>query len=185
MWGLRPHTNGALVADCAALLDFKHSLAGGFELNWGGERPVERWDGVEVGGRPLRVVALNLSDYRLLGALSAALGRLSHLRTLLLGDNSFHGLIPPELGRLSRLEVLDLSNNRLTGPIPAALGNLVNLQTLDLEANGLSGDIPPELGQLPDLEEIALGDNRFTGCVPPELPVRDPASLGLPTCEPA
>ena len=82
MWGLRPHTNVALVADCAALLDFKHSLAGGLELNWGGERPVERWDGVEVGGRPLRVVALNLSDYRLLGALSAALGRLSHLRTL-------------------------------------------------------------------------------------------------------
>ena len=180
-----PDTNVALVADCAALLDFKHSLAGGLELNWGGERPVERWDGVEVGGTPLRVQALNLSDHRLRGALPAALGRLSHLRTLVLRDNSLDGPIPPELGQLSRLEVLDLSNNRLTGPIPAALGNLVNLRTLDLEANGLSGDIPPELGQLTDLEEIALGGNRFTGCVPPELPVDDAASLSLPACEPA
>ena len=172
-------------ADCAALLDFKSSLAGSLALNWDSNRPVEQWTGVEVAGTPLRVVALNLSDYRLRGALPAVLGRLSQLHTLVLGDNSLDGPIPPELGQLSRLEVLDLSNNRLTGPIPAALGNLVNLRTLDLEANGLSGDIPPELGQLPDLEEVALGDNRFTGCVPPELPVDDLASLGLPDCEPA
>ena len=178
-------TNFPLVADCDALFNIQRGLAGGSALNWSGERPVHAWDGVEVGGTPLRVQALNLAGRGLQGALPAALGRLGHLRTLSLSDNSLDGPISPELGRLSRLEVVDLSNNRLTGPIPTALGNLVNLRTLDLASNGLSGDIPPELGQLPDLEEVVLRGNRFTGCVPPQLPVRDPASLSLPTCEPA
>ena len=189
--------NGVGVAsDRAALVALYNTMEGGSwstRTNWLSGRPLDEWHGVttDSGGR---VAALNLVSNRLVGALPAALGDLTNLRTLvlwsndeltgpipawlgdltnlrglILGGNGLTGEIPPELAGLSNLTSLDLRSNGLTGEIPPELGGLSNLQRLYLNHNGLRGEIPPELASLSNLTELYLNDNRLTGEIPPEL----------------
>ena len=160
-----PAANAALVMDCAALLEVQQALADGGGLNWSVDRPMTEWDGLTLGGTPLRVQALALGESPLtrpppLGELQrplpAALGKLTQLQALHLPGNRFTGPIPPALGQLSALRELDLSSNRLTEAIPPELGQLINLETLDLAKNELTGPIPPELGQATNLRELDL-----------------------------
>ena len=160
-----PYANPGLVTDCAALLEVQQALAGGGALNWSVDRPMLAWDGLTLGGAPLRVQALALGERPLtptppLGALHrplpAALGKLTHLQALKLRGHRFTGPIPPELGQLTALRELDLSGNQLTEAIPPALGRLANLETLNLAKNELTGPIPPELAQLANLETLDL-----------------------------
>ena len=173
-----PAANPALVMDCAALLDIQQALAGGGALNWSVDRPMTAWDGLTLGGAPLRVhaVAIGTSPWTPPAALSglhrplpAALGKLTQLQALHLPRNRYTGPIPPELGQLMDLRELDLSNNQLTGPIPPELGQLVNLETLNLSRNELTGPIPPELSQATNLREVDLSENQLTGPIPPEI----------------
>ncbi len=171
-----PATNAGLVADCAALLEVRQALAGGGALNWSVDRPMTAWDGLTLGGTPLRVQALALGESprtpplgELHRPLPAALGKLTHLQALKLPGHRFTGPIPPELGQLTALRELDLSGNQLPGPITPELGQLVNLETLDLAKNELTGPIPPELGQATTLRDLDLSENQLTGAIPPEL----------------
>ncbi len=93
----QPQFIRSLLDDCTMLLEAKDTLAGEAYLNWHPETTIDSWDGVTVGGSPLRVVELDL-----------------HNRGL-------NGRIPPELGRLDGLVSLDLAGNLLTGPVPSAL----------------------------------------------------------------
>ena len=110
------------------------SRAGTASLNWAADTPIKNWDGISVGGTPLRITDISLAARGLTGTM------------------------PPEMGDLSNLPVLDLTTNQLTGTIPAELGNLSNLKMLYLSGNQLSGCIPNGLRGVPggDLDQLGL-----------------------------
>ena len=158
---LIPSANSELLRDCQSLLDSRDALAGTATLNWSGTIPMAAWQGIQLGGNPLRVTAVDLSDAGMAGRLPAALGNLDKLMTL-------------------RLE-----NNRLAGPLPAQLGNLKRLQDLALAHNRLTGHIPAALGTLPRLEQLTLGGNRFTSRAPSALRAIERHDLDLEVFCPA
>ena len=185
--------NPGLAADCDMLLAARDTLAGTGTLNWSADVPITTWDGVTVGGSPLRATKLQLSDKgltgelpselgslanleelylwgnELTGAIPAELGSLANLKELSLTRNQLSGEIPPELAGLTSLEILALGGNQLTGTVPAWLGSLGNLEGLYLWGNGLTGTIPVELGSLGNLKELWLSENQLTGEIPAEL----------------
>ena len=170
-----PGANLGLVADCEALLVIQATLAGQGLLGWTTTRPLAAWNGVELGGAPLRVHGLALHGRGLWSGLPAELGQLSELRTLDLRQNYLGGSIPPQFGQLTHLTGLHLHTNDLQGSIPPQLARLANLTVLDLNANLLTGSVPSELGDLSSLQALRLGDNQLTGEIPSEL--RNLASL--------
>ena len=180
-------------SDIQALLAARDKLAGDSTLNWSEAVPIVSWDGITIGGSPMRVTrlslrqrrlsgtippelskltelsSLDLNGNRLTGEIPADLGRLSKLAALHLHDNRLQGRIPPELGQLTNLGQLFLYGNRLEGTIPSELGNLSNLEALLLYSNRLSGEIPAALGQLSELSTLNFRNNRLSGPIPPEL----------------
>ena len=131
--------NPGLVADCDALLAGRDTLAGSASLNWSASTPIDQWEGIAVGGTPLRVTRLKLQRRGLTGEIPAGLGGLSSLVELDLWFNQLSGTIPSEIGDLANLELLNLSRNRLNGSIPAWLPNLSNLVELKLGGNRVYG----------------------------------------------
>ena len=201
--------NAEMVADCETLLGLRGALAGGAVLNWGADSAIGDWDGVSVGGSPMRVTGLeldemglsgrlpaelemlsglgvlSLSGNRLRGAIPPGLGSLSNLTRLSIDSNQLSGDIPVELGDLTELESLALNDNMLSGAIPAELANLAKLKSLLLANNRLSGEIPEELAELGDLEVLTLAGNSLSGCIPPALldvAVNDLSETGLEAC---
>ena len=164
-----PQGNQGLVSDCRILLEGRNTLAGNAKLNWSTDIPIARWQGITVGGSPLRVVGLQLVGASLSGRIPPQLGNLSALRDLSFRVNSLTGGIPPELSGLSELRTMDLHGNSLGGSIPPELGDLTNLKHLDLNANDLIGTIPPELDKLSNLEWLELGQNNLSGSIPQEF----------------
>ena len=136
--------------------------------NWLTDAPLDEWYGVTTSIND-RVTMLNLRFNDLSGEVPAALGDLSNLRGLYLGNNNLSGEIPSALGNLSNLKGLSLNSNSLSGEIPAVLGNLTDLEVLDLDFNNLSGGIPPELGNLEELVQLSLSRNELTGEMPSGL----------------
>ena len=161
--------NPGLTADCAALLAARDTLAGTATLNWSANAPITTWDGVTLGGSPLRVIKLQLPNKGLTGAIPTELGGLANLQSLSLWGNQLTGEIPTELGNLANLQSLSLWGNQLTGEIPTELGNLANLEQLRLSQNKLTGPIPTELGGLANLQSLSLWGNQLTGEIPTEL----------------
>ena len=131
-----------LFKDCATLLASRKALAGTTELNWRRSQSIGTWQGVVLGGSPLRVVALEL------------------------GGIGLNGRIPAQLGGLDQLVSLRLSDNQLSGVIPATLGNLRNLTMLWLQTNRLSGGLSPQLLSLPKLEVLHYLSKDFDGPTP-------------------
>ena len=171
-----PEANPGLVRDCWALLGLRDALAGRAELNWNNHVSIVEWEGIAVGGSPLRVHQVVLRDRSLTGTLPPELGRLTELRKLDVAswaDNSvpnvLTGAIPLELSSLTKLITLDLSGNSLSGGIPAELGSLAELELLFLGGNFLTGPIPPELGRLTKFRVLSLEGNFLSGNIPPEL----------------
>ena len=57
-----------LVADCdVRCWSPRNQLAGSAALNWSADTPIAEWDGVSLGGTPLRVTRLNLEHKSLSG----------------------------------------------------------------------------------------------------------------------
>ena len=176
--------NAELVADCETLLSMRDALAGTALLNWAADTPIADWDGVSVGGSPMRVTGLELDDIGLNGEVPSGMERLSSLEVLSLSENSLSGAIPNELGSLANLRELSVDGNQLTGEIPAELGG-PNLETLALSDNQLSGAIPVELGDLANLVELKLAGNSLSGCIPlalQDVADNDLALTGLNVC---
>ena len=95
-----PERNSELVLDCNILLELREELAGDGDLDWSTHESIHFWDGVALGGSPLRVQGLRLADRGLTGKVPPELGNLTALRTLNLSHNDFEGGIPAELGDL-------------------------------------------------------------------------------------
>ncbi|KAG1371535.1 inactive receptor-like serine/threonine-protein kinase [Cocos nucifera] len=112
------------------------------------------WFGVRCSGG--RVVALNLEDLGLKGTLAPELGKLIHMKFLILRNNSFCGIIPREVAKLQSLEVLDLGHNSLSGPLPSDLSNILSLKTL---SNRFIGGTPGKFLELNILPKIQIDEN--------------------------
>ena len=153
---LHAANNPGLVSDCNALLAARDALAGSAALNWLANRPIDLWEGVTVGGSPLRVTELDLSHKGLTGEIPGNLGDLANLQGLILVNNQLTGPIPTELGGLASLQRIYLNQNQLSGEIPAELAALSNLQWLGLFDNEFDGQIPAELGSLKNLRMLSL-----------------------------
>ena len=154
-------SNIGLVADCNALLAAKDTLRGTAALNWSPSTTIARWDGITLGGSPIRVSKIKLQKRELTGH------------------------IPAEIGQLDALEELWLYINELTGTIPAEIGDLSNLTWLFVSNNNLSGQIPETLNNL-SLDRLWLHKNSFTGCVPYNLTLTREYKVDreLPACAP-
>ncbi|KAK8573006.1 hypothetical protein V6N12_029046 [Hibiscus sabdariffa] len=115
------------------------------------------WWGVHCVDGKVQIV--DLSALSLEGTLAPELGKLSHLRSLVLYKNRFSGAIPKEFGELTKLELLDLRENDLCGTIPAEIGKMLSLKRLLLCDNKLEGNIPSGLGRLNLLSELQFDEN--------------------------
>uniref|UniRef100_A0A0E0JXB2 Receptor kinase-like protein Xa21 n=1 Tax=Oryza punctata TaxID=4537 RepID=A0A0E0JXB2_ORYPU len=139
--------------------------------SWGNQSiPMCQWRGVVCGlsgRRTGRVVALDLTELNLLGAISPLLSNLTYLRRLHLHNNRLHGEIPSELGHLRDLRDLNVSYNSIQGPIPATLSTCRKMENIWLYSNKLQGQIPSEFASLQNLQALVLGENRLMGSIPP------------------
>ncbi|CAJ2677378.1 unnamed protein product [Trifolium pratense] len=134
----------ALNDEGIALLEFRERITSdphGALINWDpNDSDPCKWWGVRcVDGK---VQILDLNGLSLEGELTPRLGKLSHLKSLVLCKNNFSGTIPKELGDLENLELLDLRENNLTGNIPSEIGRLVH-------HNKIEGSDSLELGNMP------------------------------------
>ncbi|XP_045085680.1 probable LRR receptor-like serine/threonine-protein kinase At1g05700 isoform X1 [Aegilops tauschii subsp. strangulata] len=92
--------------------------------NWMGDPCTPKafiWRGLNCSYPPAgasKIMALNLSSFGLVGAISTNFRDLKALQYLDLSHNNLSGPIPNFLGQLSSLMFLDLSSNDLSGPIP-------------------------------------------------------------------
>ncbi|KAJ1255902.1 hypothetical protein BS78_K137700 [Paspalum vaginatum] len=141
--------------------------------SWGNQSiPMCQWRGVAcgvLGHRRGRVVALDLDELNLLGAISPSIANLTYLRLLNLRMNRIYGVLPPELGHLQELVYLNLNFNFIEGQIPVSLSNCSRIKKLLLYSNKLQGQIPSELGSLHNLEILAVGVNKLTGSIPSSI----------------
>ncbi|XP_023007287.1 inactive receptor-like serine/threonine-protein kinase At2g40270 [Cucurbita maxima] len=110
------------------------------------------WFGVECSDG--KVVILDLRDLCLGGTLAPEMGKLPHIKSIILRNNSFHGGVPEEIGGLLELEVLDLGFNNFSGPFPLDLGINLSLTTLLLDHNEFIGSITPEAYELNLLSDV-------------------------------
>lgn len=145
-----PRRNPGLVRDCETLLRMRDTLAGeDVVLRWDRDRPIDRWEGVTIGGDPPRVVGLGADP--------------NYIHT------DLEGTIPPEIGELTELQKVEFLGDSMDGPIPPELGKLTELETLMLVGIGLHGEVPAELGNLKKLKFLAIHRNHLEGCLPAAL----------------
>ncbi|KAI4332546.1 hypothetical protein L6164_017446 [Bauhinia variegata] len=128
LWGIRQCYS--LNDEGLALLEFQGRINSdpyGALSNWNpSDSDPCNWWGVKcVDGN---VQMLDLKGLCLEGTLAPELGKLSHLKSIVLCKNKFYGTIPNELGDLTKLELLDLRENNFNGRIPTEIGKLLLLK---------------------------------------------------------
>lgn len=164
-------------------------------LNWIGEKPVNKWYGIECEAG--HVSTIDLVDNRLNGTLDIDLAyrlrplinlqilRISQNRVtgyinfiayfpniveLNISWNHFHGVIPDILYTLVQLKVLRLDNNKLCGSLKSDIKNLIDLRYFDISNNQLSGIFPvDELKTFNHLYYINLMGNKFENDIPRDM----------------
>lgn len=109
-----------------------------------------------------RIISLDLSnkgtDMSGIKTLPPDIGKLSQLKTLLLGKNSISSL-PPEIGQLTSLTKLDIQYNNLTD-LPPEIGKLTALEEFDGRYNQFAS-LPAEFFRLSKLNWLQLWGNQF------------------------
>ncbi|KAJ4851404.1 hypothetical protein Tsubulata_014740 [Turnera subulata] len=111
-----------------------------------------------------KVQMLDLSGLSLEGTLAPDIGKLIHLKSLVLCNNHFSGTIPEEIGQLTNLELLDLRDNKFSGTIPTEIGKLLSLKSLLICDNKLEGSIPLDIKRLNLLSELQFDENLSAAC---------------------
>ncbi|CAN6167205.1 unnamed protein product [Urochloa humidicola] len=103
------------------------------------------WTGVTCNEDPLaRVIAINLTNYRVGGSISDHIANLTAVSSIWLVGNNLTGPIP-DMSSLHHLVSLHLEDNELTGPLPESLGNITRLEELSVQSNNLQGTIPSSI----------------------------------------
>ncbi|KAH6826231.1 hypothetical protein C2S53_001668 [Perilla frutescens var. hirtella] len=183
-----------ITTDQSALLAFKNTIIYDPHRillgNWSINTTICHWIGVSCGIKHIRVTALNVSGFGLVGIIPPHLGNLTFLRSLDISSNNFTGFIPSELSKLRRLVKINmgdndftgelpswigalselwhvyLNNNTFSGRIPPSLFNISKLLTLDMSHNFLDGNVGEEIGNLVSLETLNLEGNELDGSIP-------------------
>ena len=112
-----------------------YAAAGGDSWNnrggWDTDTAVNNWHGVTVSSRDTLV------------------------RRLVLPDNGLRGSLAPAIGNLTKLEILDIGNNSLTGGFPVAVTSMDALDTIRISGNeGLEGPLPFEMTDMTGLKAL-------------------------------
>lgn len=159
IWGIR--LCWSLNDEGIALWEFRVRIISdpyGALLNWNpNDSNPCKWMGVHcVDGK---VQILDLNGLSLEGTLTPHLGKLNHLKSLVLCKNNFSGTIPKELGDLDNLKLLDLRENNLTGNIPAEIGRMLLLKQLLVHDNKIEGGGSQELGNMGLPSKSLFSDN--------------------------
>ncbi|XP_058110361.1 inactive receptor-like serine/threonine-protein kinase At2g40270 isoform X2 [Magnolia sinica] len=141
----------SLNSEGIALLSFRERVEKdpyGSLSNWNGydDKDPCLWFGVVcVDGE---VVNLNLQDLCLKGTLAPELGKLSHMKYLILHNNSFSGIIPKEIGELKEL--------------PSELSSALSLQILLLSHNRFLNSMSAELHELSMHSKFLVDENMLS-----------------------
>ena len=142
----------------AALLALYNNTNGPNWINncsdrWDTHHDLEYWNGVNIDSNG-RITTLILYNCELDGSVPAAIGNLTHLKTLNINNNSgLTGAIPGTLGNLTRLHTLKLHSNSLSGGIPAGISDAIGLYYLWLYGSNqkLTGPVPDTITNLTKL----------------------------------
>jgi len=114
--------------------------------------------------------ALELRNTNLTGSsIPHAIGLLTKLNILDLGQSGLVGTIPTSFGQLTVMNTLRLDHNLLTGSIPIELANMTLLQQLDIQYNDLFGPFPEGLNDLPNLQMLNVSGNVLDGRITTDL----------------
>jgi Leucine-rich repeat (LRR) protein len=120
-----------------------------------------------------RIVDLDLSNNRLVGALPASFAKCNSLQVLDLGGNQLSGdFVVSVVSTISSLRMLRLSFNNITGtnPLPELAAGCPLLEVIDLGSNEFDGEIMTDLcSSLPSLRKLFLPNNYLNGTVPASL----------------
>jgi Leucine-rich repeat (LRR) protein len=119
---------------------------------------------------------LDLSNNRIAEPFPAAMGNMTSLEALHLGDNFLTSLNPKALSNLCNLRELTLSRNRINQDLPEFLEGLPHcarskMELLDLTLTNLSGEIPKWIDQWTNLRILQLSSNQLVGSIPREIGV--------------
>ncbi|CAN6208545.1 unnamed protein product [Urochloa humidicola] len=118
------------------------------------------------GGVECRITHLNVTGYRNITEIPAALFNLTELVSLDLSNNNLSGSMPREVGNLSKLETWHFNNNNLSGYIPQELSLLRNLKSLWMFDNYIEGPIPEFIQNLTNLTDLRLYGMKLRGPIP-------------------
>ncbi|XP_028769791.1 protein MALE DISCOVERER 2-like [Neltuma alba] len=133
----------SLNSEGLALLDFRDRITCdpyGALVNWNpNDGDPCKWLGVHCIDSKVQI--LDLNSLSLEGTLAPELGKLSHLKSLVLCKNNFSGTVPKGLGALAKLELLDLRSNNFTGTIPVEVSSLSELKHLLLCGNKIEVNV--------------------------------------------
>ncbi len=182
--------------DSLALIEIYQFTNGNNWSNpWRLNQKVTTWNGVTIENQ--RVVALNLSNRRLVGQLPSSLNTLSELRDLNISSNNLtgdlymltslsslksfnmaatkykdsYGNVPSIFGQMRQLTALNIAQNGFTAPISDTTGFflLTNLEELYIHSNRFTAVMQNEFGNFRKLKKFHLANNRFSGTLPTSL----------------
>ena len=132
-----PERNQGLVGDCEVLKLVKDVMAYNIPLNWSSDVPIDRWEGIMIGGSPPRVTGLELLwgvGIWLPPSDDKSQWHRSNLR--------------PELAGLTKLQRLSLAVNEVVGTVHTQLAGLADLRHLYIKWSHLSGCLSKEFSDL-------------------------------------
>ncbi len=160
---------------------------------WCTDADISTWMGVGVENG--HVVTLALTHNNVRGAIPPEIGKLKHLRAILIcGEPTYlsgsipeeiceltemqelqfyasgiGGEIPEKIGNLKKLKTLSIGGTNLSGKIPDSLYDCTDLQKLDISSSSLSGQISPLIGNLKSLKTLYVSGDGFSGTIPEEI----------------
>ena len=100
------------------------------------------------------------------------------LEKLGLGRLGLTGCIPGEIGKLNHVKSIILHDNEMSGELPAELGGCVALRKLIVFGNKFSGTLPKELQACAELEDLRIRPKNDDLSDPPEdSPFFEPTAI--------